>query len=802
MLRDFLKTYQLAPTYFIYTLLLMGFALGIQRAQAQIDPTLLPANIQSLIPPQTNLQLGNRPSAIQGGDLQGSRQVVEDPLQKAQMDSIKRVQAAETKSNRELTEFRKRIFGYTIFSNKTLQWEPSMKIATPKNYVLGPDDQLIISVSGYSSESYTKTITPDGFISFGGMVGNVYVAGLTFEQATERIKDRLKVIYSSSMNNISVSLGNIRTIRVTVLGEVINPGNYPLPSLATLMTALYQSGGPTENGSFRNVELIRQNKVVATLDLYDILTTGGSKSDIRLQDQDVVRIPTFKTRVDLVGQVKRPGIYEPLPTDRLSKILDFAGGFAQDAYTARLKVYRNTDRDRLIVDVTKDKFDSFELRNGDQIRVDTILARYQNIVRISGAVYRPGQFSLEESPTLLALLKNADGLRDDAFTGRVNMVRLQPDMMLENLSVNLADIINGKAEDIKLRREDEVMIKSKFDLKQDQLVRIQGSVNLKKSETGYFSFRDNMTVEDLIVLSGGLQESAFPQRIEVARRKRNTTDTERSNEIAELFEFSISKDLKISPEASKFILQPFDQVIVRSAPNYEEQQYITIEGQIQYPGIYALKNRNERISEIIKRAGGVGSEGYLAGAQLIRKVKLTKAEIDERNKTVGEISDDTKDAAIQAEVVEEDKEETVGIDFVEVMNNPGSVEDIILQDGDIIRIPKQLQTVRINGEVLYPTSTRFQGSYLKDYISSAGGFTGRSVKSRTFVRYANGTVDRTRRVLFFNNYPKIQPGAEIFVPVRTKADTTPQQVLQSLQTLLFSLSSITGLVIGIVALRR
>ncbi len=802
MLRDFLKTYQLAPTYFIYTLLLMGFALGIQRAQAQIDPTLIPANIQSLIPPQTNLQLGNRPSAIQGGDLQGSRQVVEDPLQKAQMDSIKRVQAAETKSNRELTEFRKRIFGYTIFSNKNLQWEPSMKIATPKNYVLGPDDQLIISVSGYSSENYTKTITPDGFISFGGMVGNVYVAGLTFEQATERIKDRLKVIYSSSMNNISVSLGNIRTIRVTVLGEVINPGNYPLPSLATVMTALYQSGGPTENGSFRNVELIRQNKVVATLDLYDILTTGGSKSDMRLQDQDVVRIPTFKTRVDLVGQVKRPGIYEPLPTDRLSKILDFAGGFAQDAYTARLKVYRNTDRDRLIVDVTKDKFDSFELRNGDQIRVDTILARYQNIVRISGAVYRPGQFSLEESPTLLALLKNADGLRDDAFTGRVNMVRLQPDMMLENLSVNLADIINGKAEDIKLRREDEVMIKSKFDLKQDQLVRIQGAVNLKKSETGYFSFRDNMTVEDLIVLSGGLQESAFPQRIEVARRKRNTTDTERSNEIAELFEFSISKDLKISPEASKFILQPFDQVIVRSAPNYEEQQYITIEGQIQYPGIYALKNRNERISEIIKRAGGVGSEGYLAGAQLIRKVKLTKAEIDERNKTVGEISDDTKDAAIQAEVVEEDKEETVGIDFVEVMNNPGSVEDIILQDGDIIRIPKQLQTVRINGEVLYPTSTRFQGSYLKDYISSAGGFTGRSVKSRTFVRYANGTVDRTRRVLFFNNYPKIQPGAEIFVPVRTKADTTPQQVLQSLQTLLFSLSSITGLVIGIVALRR
>ncbi|MFN8356495.1 MAG: SLBB domain-containing protein [Spirosomataceae bacterium] len=806
MLKYLLRIAQTLPSSRIFTILLTIATLGIRSAQAQIiDPTQIPASLPLLLQ-----QSGNQlPARVQGStnDTKVSRQVVEDPLQKAQMDSIKRVQAAEAKANRELSEFRRKIFGYSIFNNKSLQWEPNYKIATPKNYILGPDDQLIIIISGYSAFQYTRTVTPDGFVSFDNMVGNVYVSGLTIEQATERLKDRLSRIYmglsgSSPNTFISVTLGNIRTIRVTVLGDVINPGTYPIPSLATVMTALTQAGGPSEMGSFRNIELIRQNKVVTTLDLYDIITTGGSKNDIRLLDQDVIRVPTYKTRVELAGRVKKPGYYEALPAEHLNKIIEFAGGFAQDAYSARLKVYRTTDRERQILDVTNSQFGAFELKDGDLIRIDTVLTRYQNLVKVTGAVYRPGEFSLDQNQTLLTLIKNADGLRDDAFTSRINLIRLQPDLMLENVSVNLADIINGKTEDIKLKREDEVVIRSKFDIRQEQLVRIQGAVNLKRSETGYFPYRENMTVEDLILLSGGLQESAFPQRIEVARRKRNTTDTERSNEIAELFEFGINKDLKLSAEASKFILQPFDQVIVRTAPNYEEQQYVTIEGQVKYPGLYPLKNRTERISDIIKRSGGISTEGYLAGAQLVRKVKLTKAEIAERNKSVAEISDDTKDAAIQAEAVDQEKEETVGIDFTEALNNPGSVEDVILQDGDIIRVPKQLSTVRINGEVLYPTSTRYQGGFLKDYISAAGGFTSRSIRSRVFVRYANGTLDRTRKFLVFNNYPKIQPGAEIFVPVRTKADTTPQQVLSTLQGLLVSLTSITSLIIGFSILKK
>lgn len=780
------------------------FLLCLGMSSAAIAQTFPLDQLPIFIPPTaTNSNQFRLPASEDKSG--GPRKVVEDPVTKAQQDSLRKVQEAESKANKELQDFRKRIYGFTIFNSKNVIFQENLRVPTPKNYILGPDDELIIEVYGYSAETYRRNITPDGYISIGKLVGNIPVAGLTIEEAKERIKNRLSAIYSSMGTNtfVSVSLGNIRSIRVTVLGEVVNPGTYSVSSLSTVMNALYQAGGPNETGSFRTIQVIRRNKVIGTLDIYEILTTGSRQNDIRLEDQDIIRIPVYQTRVEIQGRVKREGLYETLPDEKLDKVIFYAGGFAQDAYAARLKVFRSTDRERRILDVTKDKIPGFLLKDGDLIRVDTLLNRYENMVRLRGAVYRPGAYSLEDNASLLQLIKNADGLRDEAFTARINILRLNDDLTYSNISVNLADVINGKAQDVTLKREDEVIIKSKQELVQDYTVRILGAVNYDpKTETGFFAYRKGMTIEDLILLAGGLQESASPYRVEVARRKRDASSTERSSQIADLLQFTIDKNLKIDAGESKFLLEPFDEVYIRFAPNYESQQNVTVEGQVAFAGVYALKSRGDRLSDIISRTGGLNADAYLEGATLVRKVKLSTQEIEQRRKTVNEISDDTKDAVLKVEDVSDEKEEQIGINLEKALAKPGSDDDLILQEGDLVRVPKKLMTVRIGGEVLYPTSTRFESPRFLDYISAAGGYTGKSIRSRAYVIYANGSVERTRRFLVFNNYPKIKPGAEIIVPQKTKSDLTAMQVVQNVQGLLYGLTSITSLVVTFILLKK
>jgi protein involved in polysaccharide export with SLBB domain len=782
-------------------------ALGASsRSFGQTIPDLPLNFLQSQL---QNLQSNTGGTAVQAGNTSTqkvARQVAIDPLEKARQDSIKAAQTQVAKASKELDDLRKSIYGYTIFNNKNPLFQENLRVATPKTYVIGPDDELIIDISGYNATTYKLTVTPDGYVAVGSMVGNVYVNGLTLEEAKERLRNRFARIYAGLNNNTSaifVSLGNIRSIRVTLLGEVINPGTYSISSLSTVMNALYMAGGPSETGSFRDIQVIRNNKVISRLDIYDILTTGTRQSDIRLEDQDVIRIPTFQTRVTVQGRVKRPGLYEMLPTEKLDRCIQYAGGFGQDAYSARLKVFRNTDRERKILEVSKAKLGEFDLKDGDVVRIDTILTRYENMVRLVGAVYRPGQYSIEESPTLMQLLKNADGLRDEAFTARINIVRLNDDLTFSNLAVNLADVLNGKAQDISLKREDEVIIKSKQDLTQEFTVRIQGAVNYDpRTETGFYQYRKGMTIEDLILAAGGLQESASPFNVEVARRKRDATSAERSTQVTEILKFTIDKNLPLNEQANKFVLEPFDEVYIRFAPNYEAQQNVLVEGQVLMPGTYALKTRLDRISDVIQRANGLSDEAYADGATLFRKVKLTKKEIEARRKTITEISNDNADTEVKVDDVNEEKEEQIGINLAKALSQPGSEDDLILQEGDVIQIPKKLMTVRISGEVLYPTSTRYQSGHLLDYISAAGGYTGKSIRSRSFVRHANGTVERTRRFLCFNNYPKVKPGSEIVVPAKTKNDLTAFQIVQNIQGLLVGLTSISTLVISLIALRR
>jgi protein involved in polysaccharide export with SLBB domain len=785
------------------TLLLLG--LSISTIQAQTLPEgipQLPIQIPTIIPTQTgtagSARIQTAPNTTGVDD--ATRKQMEDPALKAKNDSLRKADELVLKANKEKEEFRKKIYGYTLFKNEKGDFSSSLKIATPRNYVLGADDELIIDVNGYHVANYRKVVTPEGFIRIGGTVGNIQVAGKTVEQATELIRSRLSSIYSglnSEGTYLSVNVGSIKTIRITVQGEVMRPGIYPVSSFATITTALYQAGGINEFGSFREVRLIRGNKVVTVLDVYDILTNGSSKADLSLKDQDVIQVTPYKVRVSIEGKVKRQGFYEMLPNETLENLITYASGFENDAFSGRLKVVRNTDRQHRFLEVVKDEFGKFNLQDGDKVAVEAILERYENQVKISGAVYRQGSYALDQNPTLLSLVKNAQ-LKEDAFTARISVVRLLPDLSLENISINLGDILKGSSPDISLKREDEVVIKTKVGIREKWFVRIQGAVNLEETDghdTGYFPFVEGESIEDLIIRAGGLKAAASTSRVDVFRQKLPTDqDDPANNEFYEKFSFTVNRDLSIN-KTNNFTLKPFDQVFVRFSPNFDKNKSVYIEGQVLYPGEYILETRNQRISDLVRLAGGLNTQAYPEGATLLRTIKLSKQEIADRAKDIAEQTDNEKAKVnkkdfIKVEEVANEKQETIDINLVKILAKQRIDEDLFLQEGDVLRVPKFLQTVRIQGEVLYPTTTRFKGGTFKDYISAAGGYTSLSRKKRAFVRYANGTVRSTKKVLFFNNYPPIEPGAEIFVPTRTKSDVTFQQAVSNI-------GSVTGVLVGL-----
>ena len=649
-----------------------------------------------------------------------------------------------------------KIFGANLFKNKELSFEPSLNIPTPPNYVLAAGDQLIIDIWGASEQTYNQEITPEGAVVIRNL-GPIYLNGLTIDDASKRLKRELSKIYSGLNGGntyLKVSLGAVRSIKVNIVGEAFNPGTYTLPSLATVFNALYAAGGPSLNGTLRDIRIIRNGVTIDTLDLYNFLLMGEQKENIRLQDQDVIFISPYIARAEVKGEVKRPLIYEVKKEETLANLLNFTGGYTGKAYSSLVKLYRKNGREHQILDVQKEVFDTVKIHNGDLVMIDSVLNRFENLVEIKGAVYRPGQFSIKEKLTLKALIKKAEGLRGDAFMNRAVIYRTKEDYTMDVIPVDLRALLQSE-NDIDLVREDVIVIPSIFDIRENYTIQVEGEVR----NPGTYPFVNNTTIEDVILQAGGLLESASFARLEVARRIRNNVATTSSNQVAEVFQFPITQDLKLEAAANKFVLQPFDQVFIRRSPGYEVQSIVKVEGEVAFPGLYSIANKSERISDLIKRTGGLTAEAYPQGARLIRKLPV---DAKERQKALEAIKAQARDSA--RFVVELDSVSAIGINLEKILTQPKSKYDLLLEKGDILRIPKELQTVRLSGSVLSPVLVRYDNNNFKRYISHAGGFAPDAKKSKSYIIYANGTIDRTRKVLFFNNFPDVEPGAEIIVP--------------------------------------
>lgn len=743
-----------------------------------------------------NSASGDTDATVKGKDGSRSRSFEGEVEEIANSDDKK----TENEADAALQALKSKIFGKELFANASTTFEPNLRLATPLNYVIGTTDQLLIDIYGYSEANYKLTVSPEGTINI-PYAGIITVGGLTVEAATARIRSKLSPIYSglnSGNTKLSVTIGNIRSIKVILTGEVMKPGTYTLPSLATLFNALYSSGGPTNNGSFRNIEVIRNGKKVGTLDVYDFLLRGDLKNNIRLQDQDLIRVPVYQKRVEIVGEVKRPAIFEMKSNETFKDLLAFAGGFTERAYKARVKVLGNTDTERKISDILAKDFDSYVPQSGDKYFVNEILDRFENRVTIEGAVFRPGQYELEPGMSLKTLIQKAEGLKEDAFTNRAYITRLTDDLNTELIPFDARKIMNGTVADIPLKREDVISISSIFDLREEYKVTINGEVR----RPGEFGFSENMSLGELILKAGGFSESATPQRIEISRRVKNSDATSASARTAEVFQVDADRNLSI--EASKFILEPFDIVTVRSSPGYETQKQVKIEGEVLYPGYYTITKKDERISDLIKRAGGLTALSFTDGASLKRAGNFeSQLEQEKENQKVQQFRRIQKNAKDSTALDVENlavRNDFVGIDLTRILEKPGTKKDLFLENGDIINIPRQLQTVKVSGEVLSPNTVIFdKNKGFKSYIANAGGFTQNALKHRSYIIYANGSVRSTKKFLLFNNYPIVRTGAEIFVPKQEeRRRLTPTETVG----IISGLASFGAIVLGVMNLLK
>ncbi|TFV95691.1 capsule biosynthesis protein [Algoriphagus kandeliae] len=699
------------------------------------------------------------------------------------------------------------IFGADLFyqKNRRLSFEPSLNQATPRNYVLGSGDMVYVDIYGESEQYYEATVNPDGFVLLDN-IGPVAVSGKTIEEATAIIKNRVGRYYPSLVSSnpttfLQVTLGNVRTIKVHILGEVRLPGTFTLSAFSTVFNALYAAGGPNENGTMRKIKVVRNNRQISEVDVYDLLIDGTAGLDLQLQDQDVILVTPYLSRVEISGEVKRPMIFEMNDGETLEDLLRYAGGFTDEAFRNRVAISRIGDNQRAVSDVYQNQFGMFLLQGGDRITVGRILDRYSNRVQIKGAVYRAGTFALSEGLTLSQLVKNAEGLRGDAYLEQASILRTKNDLSTEMIQVNLREILNGTAPDIALQREDVVRISSIYDIQTEQYVQVLGEV----MKPGVYPYSESMTVEELLILAGGLEESANPNDIEIARRLEDSD----LGTLSDIIPVKVNPNL--SPGNIPQTLQPFDQVIVRKKAAFTMQKLVAVEGQVLSPGIFAIQSADERISDLIKRAGGLNQFAYAKGATLIRRTEFFNTESEQIRRrrnleslrlqlledpnnseaqeellrrlfsdlSVDENPVDTLIAKTKKESLDQIASETPGfavkireteavaIDLESILKNPGSEDDLILEEGDILSVPKLLQTVRMRGDVVYPTTLRFEsGKNLKHYINGAGGFERRANRKQTYVVYANGAVKRTKGFLGIRNFPSVEPGAEVIVPTK------------------------------------
>jgi protein involved in polysaccharide export with SLBB domain len=778
---------------------------------------------QTVLPKETKTKVDNRKDPITRQPTKAATDIRDVKITPAETAAIASEEKQRLEKEAELasdlvkSKIIKRTFGSNIFSNTKVDIGAQSNIGTPNNYVLGPGDKINVDIYGYSQYKQVTTINPDGFVVL-EKAGIVSVSGLTVEEAENKIKNAYaKIFLGLNQGNtyLKLSLTGLRVIKVKISGEVVAPGTYTMTSFTTLLNALYSCGGPNEIGTYRDIKLIRNNKILGTLDLYDIVTKGYSKTDYLLKDQDIIYVGPFVSRIAVEGFTKRKGLFELTNNERLSDAITYAGGFDQNAYSDLIKIYRNTAKERKILDVKSVEFKNTPIQTGDSIVVEKVLERFENMITIEGAVFRPGQYSLNQNPTLLALIASAEGLKEESMQGRINITRTNDDLNISNISVNLEDIKAGRSSDQKLQRLDRVTVSSNYDLTEVSYVKIQGAINNPDAQKGVeIPYIKNMTIKDLLLRVGGLTEAASLTKIEIVRRKRNVDPKQIDAQISDIIPIEIGNDLSVSDIGDKNILMPFDEVFIRTSPNYEKQNFISISGEVNYPGKYGIKFKDEKISDVINRAGGVSPLSYLKGATLVRKTLITDFQKTQRDEVLSNLNLNVKvkkatikedlGTAADGQLTEEEKKldnqitESVGIDLEKILQNPGSAEDLILNDGDEIMIPKRLQTVRIAGEILYPTTVKYLTDLnFIDYISRSGGFTKKSSPGKAFIIYPNGSVDRTRKFLFVKIYPKVEPGSEIIVPGKTENTavqvTKVSAIVQTLAATLTGLVSIIGL---------
>ncbi len=690
------------------------------------------------------------------------------------------------------------IFGSELYTSASPSFEPNLKIATPVNYIVGPDDQLQVSVFGVQEYTGDLVVSPEGAISVPN-VGLVRVAGMTIEAVTQKLRNIMGgSVYSSLRSGgskLSVTIGKIRSIKVTVIGST-HPSNYTLSSLATVYNALYVAGGPSEFGSFRQIELVRNNKVIDTIDLYQLLLHGDQSSNIGLKDNDIIRIPAYQNRVEIQGQVKRPGIFEVLPGETFSDILAYASGFTDTAYRASVKVYQRNDKERKVADLAASEYKTYHPQSGDVIVASKILNRFENRVRISGAVFRPDVYALQPGLKVADLIRKADGLKEDAFTSRGQIIRLQEDLTREIISFDIRKALaNDPANNPLLQREDEVLISSVLDLRDSLKVTVQGEIRLP----GQYDFVDKLTLKDLILQAGGFTDAAF-KNIEIARLIRRDSLGATDNRASTIINTEINGDEGLRSYNVNIPLQPFDVITIRRKAGYTLPESVTVSGQVQYPGPYALSKRNERVSDILARAGGYTPDAYPEGAFLKRY--KTDAEKQKAQEVVKKLQKNIKDTlAAKDNAITEDitrQYDKIPLDLLAIQKSPGSIEDLVVRSNDELYIPKFDGQVKISGAVLLATQVPYQQSNnLKDYINEAGGFSGDAWRKKAYVVYANGKAATTTHFLFFKFYPKLMPGSELVVPKKPERKGASAGEIIGLSS---AVASLAGVVIALLRL--
>lgn len=686
-----------------------------------------------------------------------------------------------------------KVFGRDIFNNSNLTFEPSLNIATPVDYRLGPGDQLVIEVWGASQANITQKVTPDGYITIPD-VGPIQVNGLTVQAASNKIRAKLSKIYSGMgttnvdlSTDVKVSLGQIRTIQVNIMGEVAQPGTYALSSFSTVFHALYKAGGISQLGSLRNIKVVRGGRTVATVDVYDYILHGRSHSDIRLQEGDVILASPYDALVLVKGKIKRPMYYEMKRTESIRTLIDYAGGFTNDAYTSAVTVERNDEKERTICSVDDMNYGVFKVKDGDVVSVGAILDRYNNRIEIKGAVYRPGFYELgKEISTVRDLITKADGLLEDAFTNRAVLHRENLDKTLEIISVNVKGVLDGTEPDITLQRNDVLFIPSKYDLEAKGTIEISGEVY----SPGIFPYAENTKLEDLIIMAGGLTESASKVRVDIARRLNDPNSTKKQKEISKMFSFAVKDGFVVEGDPG-FILEPYDQVFVRRSPGYTPKVNVSITGEVEFEGSYALNERNERLSDLIARAGGLTGFAYLKGARLERQ--LSEEEYLQAKELLTMVASNNQISGNDSIIIPAvSRTYTVAIDLEKIMSNPHSSLDPVLQDGDAVIIPQLMTTVQVTGSVRKPNSVVYNPDMkLKDYISEAGGYAERARKSGTFILYPNGHIKELGRNA---SAKEIVGGAKIIVPQKGRSQWNLGTTLSSITTSVSMLAVIASLI--------